>query len=71
MTAPLKSCHWVRDKDVPGGRFLVPGCWNRTLYGDDADCQCETRRNSLADLYAAAMRRIDDLEERLAALEDQ
>lgn len=39
MTEP---CRWVEDKDVAGGRFLVPGCANRAVYGDDAECQCET-----------------------------
>lgn len=33
-------CRWVRDSEVPGGRFLVPGCWNRVLYGDHAECHC-------------------------------
>lgn len=35
-------CRWVKDKGVPGGRYLVPGCWQRAIYGDDADCTCET-----------------------------
>ena len=35
-------CRWISDKDAPGGRFLVPGCWSRAIYGDEADCQCET-----------------------------
>lgn len=35
-------CRWIEDPDVPGGRFLVPGCYNRALNGDDADCHCET-----------------------------
>lgn len=39
MTDP---CRWIKDPDVPGGRFLVPGCYNRALNGDDADCHCET-----------------------------
>jgi len=21
--------------------FLVPGCWNRAIHDDDADCHCE------------------------------
>jgi len=21
-------------------RILIPGCWNRAVYGDDADCHC-------------------------------
>ena len=35
-------CRWIEDADVAGGRFLVPGCWNRIIHGDDAECQCET-----------------------------
>lgn len=35
-------CHLIKDADVPGGKFLVPGCANRAIYGDDAECQCET-----------------------------
>jgi len=66
----MKSCHWVSAKNVPGGRFLVPGCWSRAL-NDDGECHCDTPRNKLRDLYEAAMRRIDDLEERLAALEER
>lgn len=37
-----QPCRWIEDKDVPGGRYLVPGCINRAVYGDDADCHCET-----------------------------
>lgn len=37
-----EHCRWIEDKDVPGGRYLVPGCANRAIYGDDAECQCET-----------------------------
>jgi hypothetical protein len=33
-------CRWHKDTEVPGGRYLVPGCWNRAIYGDDAECQC-------------------------------
>jgi hypothetical protein len=32
----------VHDPEVPGGRFLVPGCYNRALNGDEADCHCDT-----------------------------
>ena len=41
------KCRWVNDKDVPGGRFLVPGCWHRAIHGDDADCQCDVRKVTL------------------------
>jgi len=37
----MSRCRWVYDKDVPDGRFLVPGCWNRAAHDDDADCHCE------------------------------
>ena len=36
----ISRCRWVYDQDVPDGRFLVPGCWNRATRGDDADCHC-------------------------------
>lgn len=37
----MSRCRWVYDKDVPDGRFLVPGCWNRAVHDDYADCHCE------------------------------
>lgn len=37
----MSRCRWVYDKDVPGGRYLVPGCMNRAVHDDDADCHCE------------------------------
>lgn len=43
LTLP-QPCRWIRAADVPGGRFLVPGCWNRAVYGDNADCHCALRR---------------------------
>lgn len=36
----MDVCRWHHDPSVPDGRFLVPGCWNRVLYGDYADCHC-------------------------------
>ena len=55
------QCRWVESPDVPNGRFLVPGCWPRALYGDDADCHCETRVETLQD-------QIDDLKAQLERL---
>lgn len=37
----MSRCRWVYDKDVPGGRYLVPGCMNRAVHDDDGDCHCE------------------------------
>ena len=54
------NCHWVKDKDVPGGRFLVPGCWNRAINGDDAECHCKmpTRQEQFEEINS----RLDKLE---------
>jgi hypothetical protein len=38
---PPEPCRWIRDDEVPGGWFLVPGCWNRVVGGDEADCHCD------------------------------
>lgn len=46
MNAP---CYWVEDKELPEGRFLVPGCWNRALNGDDADCHCKNAPPSMQE----------------------
>jgi hypothetical protein len=44
MTRPAERahksrCRWVSDVEVPGGRFLVPGCWSRAL-DPRAECHC-------------------------------
>lgn len=39
-----KPCRWYRAPECPGGRYLVPGCWNRAVYGDEAECHCEFAR---------------------------
>lgn len=62
----MDRCHWVTDREVPGGKFLVPGCWNRAINGDDAECHCvsgpETRSERLE-------RKMDDIIKRLDRLE--
>lgn len=57
-------CRWHSDADVPNGRFLVPGCWSRVIYGDYADCHCVTPKKTLDD-------EISDLRLRVRALEKQ
>jgi hypothetical protein len=57
-------CRWVRDKDVPGGRFLIPGCWNRAVYGDHAECHCHSGPETIADKLDKIMSRLDKLEQR-------
>ena len=37
----MSRCRWVYDKNVPGGRYLVPGCMNRAVHEDEADCHCD------------------------------
>jgi len=62
----MDRCRWVTDKDVPKGRFLVPGCWNRALNGDDADCHCakgtETRAERIEAKMDRILERLDKLE---------
>jgi hypothetical protein len=36
----VQICRWHKSDDVPAKRFLVPGCWNRAIHGDHADCHC-------------------------------
>lgn len=37
----MSRCRWVYDREVPGGRYLVPGCMNRAVHDDEAECHCE------------------------------
>jgi len=34
----MVRCRWHKDEN--GNRFLNPGCWNRAVYGDYAECHC-------------------------------
>jgi hypothetical protein len=65
----ILRCKWVRDPEVPGGKFLVPGCWNRAIYGDDAECQCvggtETVAERLEGKIDGLLKRLDKLEARM------
>ena len=45
----MTRCRWVYDKDVPGGKFLVPGCMSRAAGGDDADCICPDDPETVED----------------------
>jgi hypothetical protein len=59
-------CRWVADKDVPGGRYFVPGCWGGAMAreGDElANCHCN-RRKAKADLF----QRVEQLERSVAEL---
>ncbi|MFK4871691.1 hypothetical protein [Novosphingobium sp. ZW T3_23] len=51
----MASCRWHYED---GMRFLVPGCWNRVVHGDAADCHCEDSEN-------------DDLRRKVTELQDQ
>ena len=64
----MSRCRWVYDKDVPGGKFLVPGCWNRAVHGDDADCHCADDPETVEDQLAALRQDIIGLKAKLASL---
>lgn len=57
----MSRCRWIHDDDVPGGKFLVPGCMNRAVHGDDADCHCEDDPETVEDRIAALERQIAEL----------
>ena len=63
----MAACHWVKSSEVPGGRFLVPGCYNRAVYGDFAECHC-TNKPTVADKLDTIMKRLDRLEAGRSAL---
>lgn len=64
----MSRCRWVHDEEVPGGKFLVPGCWNRAIHGDDADCQCETDAETVEDKIESLNRQIVLMKAELAAM---
>ena len=64
----ISRCRWVYDKDVPDGKFLVPGCWNRAIHGDDAECQCREGPETIGDQLEKLRRDITDLKKTVAAL---
>ena len=66
-----ERCRWVYDKDVPDGKFLVPGCWNRTIYGDYAECQCREGPETIGDQLAALRADVAKLQKKLAELKGQ
>lgn len=55
-------CRWVHDDDVPGGKFLVPGCMNRAVHGDDADCHCPDAPETVEDRITAMQAKIAELQ---------
>jgi hypothetical protein len=64
------TCRWYKSPEVPRGRYLVPGCWNRAIYGDDADCHCPRppkrlpkSAHSLLDAIAALNLDLDQLDD--------
>lgn len=61
------ACHWVYDKEVPGGRFWLPECWGG-LY-EPSGCYCPRPKHSTEDelkaLIVKLTKRVDELENRL------
>lgn len=58
----MKPCHWVFDSEVPGGKFLVPGCWSRAVGSDFSPCHCTRERGpSLKDRISKLEARVQEL----------
>ena len=45
----VTACRWITDPEVPTGRYLVPGCWSRAMGGEDADCHCADRSETMQE----------------------
>lgn len=58
MDSGLK-CHWVKHE---GQRILIPGCWSRVIYGDNAPCNCKKE---------SEISNIEKLEKRIEKLENK
>ena len=55
-------CRWVRHKDVPGGKYHLPGCYAGAMT-EGQQCHCPSNGPSRIDLLEL---RIERLEARLA-----
>lgn len=64
----MDRCRWIYDAEVPGGKFLVPGCMNRAVHGDDADCHCPDDPETVEDRIAAMQAKIADLQAAITEL---
>ncbi len=64
----MTRCRWIRDPEVPGGRFLVPGCWNRVIHGDCADCHC-VGFHAAETFEEKVKRALEDIIDRIKKLE--
>ena len=53
----LMRCYWVEEPGV--GRVLVPGCWNRAIYGDNALCQCPKGSKSPVEALAERVKKLE------------
>lgn len=60
----MTACRWITDAEVPTGRYLVPGCWNRVICGDDAECQCSDRPETMQEQIDRLQAEIEQLKMR-------
>ena len=42
-------CKWIIDSDLPSGGFWFPACWSRALNGDDGECHCHDRPETMQE----------------------
>ena len=64
----MTRCRWIYDDEVPDGKFLVPGCMNRAVHGDDADCHCPDDPETVEDRIASLQAKIAELQTAVAVL---
>lgn len=57
-------CRFIRDPDVPGGKYHVPGCWEGVQH--EKTCDCGKRPSG----RLTSQEQLDELEARCAFLEE-
>ena len=62
----MSRCRWFYDKEVPGGRFLVPGCMNRAVGSDDDDCHCDGGEMTIQEEVQMLRSEVEELRAALA-----
>lgn len=67
----MGRCRWFYNKDVPGGKFLVPGCMNRAVHDDDADCHCPEDPETVEDRIEALRHELAEIRAALSATTEE
>ena len=53
--AGVERCHWVKDPQIEGGEFMLPGCIGGAVYGMGG-CTCDVPQSQYEQAVARAER---------------